>query len=826
MKKILSLVFIVLITGFSLAQKSYTISGTIVEKQSRQPIEYATITLENQAKKGKLIGIISDKNGHFSLEAPQGKYELKVSFFSFKEYIQPNFIVNKSTDLGVITLSEDATELEAVEVIAQRSSVEMRLDKKIYNVGTDMTVKGGSITDVLSNVPSVSVDLEGNISLRGSENVKILINGKPSALSGMDNQTLQQLPAESIEKIEVITNPSSRYQAQGSSGIINIILKKGSGSGFTGSASANVGVPNNYGTSINLNYRKNNWTVFNTTSFRHRENPRTMRFEQTFLNSDKTPKEYQNEWRDASQNRENFTTNLGIEYLFNKTTSITGNFIFNTKHQKGKTLTNYQNFTPNKDTISTRNRTIETKGGGNNLQYSVNFIKKFNDKGHQLTADYQYSTNTENKEEDANEYLNPTKDNTLINSEKNTTDEDVKLHLIQMDYVLPIDKNMQFEAGYRSNFTLSNIDYKLYNQSVLDDKLSNNFIYKEKIHAVYAQIGAKINQWNASLGLRGEYTDTESLLLNTNETHYNNYFKLFPSVFIGYTFSNDIQMNVSYTKRLQRPMSRMLNPFVSRTGRSNLFSGNPNLNPTFTNSYEWSILKRWDKVTLNSSLYYRHTTDVFSFIQIETGESISIQDKNGQVSNIPIALRKPINLATENSYGLEITTTYTPAQNWKIMWDLNLFNKDVIGSYSYQNSSKETVNQSLNSNDFSWFSRLNIKVALPYQIDMQTLAMYIGPQKDAQSHRKGMFSADIAFSKDVLNRKGTISLSINDILNSKKMISDTQTTSLFTHSQMQWRQRQILLNFIYRFGGSKTSNKKNTKRTASDSSPSLEEMAF
>lgn len=821
------LFFLLLVTSTLFAQKKFTISGKVVEQGTQQPLEYATVVFEDPQNKTSLVGGISDAKGIFHVEVPQGIYNLKISFFSFKEYSVKNFNVKASTDIGTIALSENIAELDAVEVVAERSTVEMRLDKKIYNVGSDMLVKGGSITDVLGNVPSVSVDLEGTISLRGSENVKILINGKPSALSGMDSQTLQQLPAESIEKIEVITNPSARYDAQGTAGIINIVLKQGKGLGFTGSTSVNAGFPNNYGASLNLNLRKNKWTFFNNTSLQYREHPQTMAIEQQLLNSEQNVKSFQNENRNSNRIRKGLSLNLGAEYRLNNKTSITNSIVWNKRDQNKSTQTFFENFDAEKNPVSSRNRWITENEKDQGFQYSLNFERKFDKDGHRFTADYQFSTNLEKSSGVSNETL--LENQNLINHEETFSDESIKEHLLQMDYTLPIDEQTQFEAGYRGKFSESDTDYRLGETQngtfVANSDFSNRFIYNENIQALYTQLGTKFGAFNLMAGLRMEHTAIVSTLVNTHKNYPKNYLQWFPSLFLGYSFSENSQVSLNYTRRLQRPHSRALNPFITREGRTNLFSGNPNLDASLTNSFEAGFLNRWEQFSLNASVYYRNTTQAFNFVALETGDVIDIENADGSVSQVPVMIRQPINLATENHLGVEFATTYTPFPRWKIMWDLNFFKRNTTGNYSYENSLGETVSQNFNSQNYSWFSRMNIKIPLPYQIDMNTMAMYMGPNKDAQSSRKGEFGMDLALSKEVFNKKGTISLNIRDLFNSRRMISDTHTPNVNTHSQMQWRTRQISLNLTYRFGNNNSPSKKKPKQNRNDDS-SFEEMTY
>lgn len=787
--------------------QDFSLTGKVIDSDTKEPLEYATIVMEKADNPQEVTGGITDAQGNFDVKAPRGTYHLKVQFFSYKTHEIKNFNLNANKQLGTITLHIDVAELEGVEVMAERTTVELHLDKKIYNVGQDLTVKGGSVSDVLDNVPSVSVDVEGKVSLRGNENVRILINGKPSALSGVGDEALRQLPAESIERVEIISNPSARYDAEGTAGIINIILKKGRGLGFMGSVVTTVGTPETYGLSTNLSLRKEKWTFFNNTSFDYRKAPGEMSFYQTYYDNNGNVSGYQDDLRENNRLRKGINFNLGAEYRITDNTSITNNVIFSYRKGDNVVDANFNNYDENRVLSVQRYRGNFEDETDKKFQYSFNFEHKFNDKGHKLTADYQYSTSTDDEIAQIKETVLTT--NTALPTEKNINYEEEKSHLVQVDYVLPFgkDNKTQFEAGYRGSFDQSDTDFTMGYLDVngnltVDANYSNHFIFDQNVNAVYTQLGTKAGKWNFMGGLRMEHTDITSLLVDTNEDYSKSYTDLFPSLYAGYEFSESQQLSVSYSRRLQRPRSRFMNPFVSRSSNTNMFSGNPDLNPTYTNAYDIAYLKRWEKFSLNSSIYYNYSTQTFEFVSLETGDFVTIDNPSDPSSPtlVPIMLRRPINLSDESRFGVEFTATYTPKRNWRFMWNINFFNSKTEGTYSYVNYLNQTIKQNFSAENTSWFTRLTAKIPLPYKIDFQTNMMYMGPRKTAQSNIKGMFSTNVALSKEVLKGKGTLSLNVSDLFNTRMMKSDTWTETIYSYSEMQWRCRQILLNFTYRFG--------------------------
>lgn len=816
MKKSLFYLFL-LASELVLGQQMLKVSGKVLEASTKQPLEYATITLQNVTEKKELSGGITDAKGNFLIEAPAGTYVLKIQFFSFKTYENSRFVLREDKNIGTISLEDDVAQIEGVEVVGKKTTVEMRLDKKVYNVGDDMTVKGGSITDVLDNVPSISVDSEGTISLRGSESVRVLINGKPSALSGMSSETLKQLPAEMIERVEVVTNPSARYEAEGTAGIINIVLKKGQGLGLTGSASTFVGVADteNYGASVNLNLRQKKFNFFNTTSYRYNNAKGRHVFEQESLNNSGVTQSFQNEYRDNWRLRRGWNTNFGVEYSLTDKISITNSIMYGENNNRNDSDVSIFNYNPYWVLVSDRLRENNQKNKQNNLQYSFNYDQAFNDEGHKLTIDYQYSNDNNDENGDIFDIQNERTSNL---SKKND-------HLVKADYVFPIDKNTQFEAGYQGRFGNSDTDYQVFDEIAgvftLNTNYSNHFIYKENVNAFYTQFGKKFGKINTMLGLRLEDTDITIREVQTGESK-KKYTSLFPSAFLGYEFSQNNQVSISYTRRLQRPSGRFINPFTSRTGNTNLFRGNPDLDPTYTNAFDLGYLTHLGKVTLNMSAYYNYSTQVFQFVIQESGEFVNIAGLN-----VPVMINTPANLANQTRFGAEFTTTYSPKANWRFTWNVNLFNEKTEGDFTYTNYLGNPVTQNLDATTTSWFTRLSAKILLPLSIDFQTTGMYTGPRKTAQSDIQGNFFLTAAFSKEILNKKGTLSLNINDVFNSRKMKSDTHTATVNSYSEMQWRPRQATLNFTYRFGSS-TDNKKRQQRNRQQNEETSggEEMMF
>jgi outer membrane receptor protein involved in Fe transport len=798
--------------------KVIQVSGIVLDKDNGIPLEYATLILQSVENPSQVTGGITDQNGRFNVEAKIGDYNIRVEYISYKTYTLSNKNLIDNTNLGTISIAMDVAQLNEVELIAERTTVELRLDKKVYNVGQDLTVKGGSVTDVLDNVPSVSVDVEGNISLRGNGSVRILINGKPSALSGLSPEALQQLPADAIEKVEVITNPSARYDAEGTAGILNIILKQNKTLGLNGAVNATVGTPKNNAGTVNLNLRRDKFNLFTTTTFRNNEGPGNGFNKQENFNSDGQTVSFQEEKRSYLRNNNDFNANIGLEYFINDNSSITNSFVVRRSSGGTDVDVDFVNFNKNRVKTLARERISNETEVDNNFQYSINYQKKFKKDGHTLTADYQYSTGDEM--EDTYIYETILGENISLPNERTLTDENQKNQLIQADYILPLgkDNQAQFELGYRGTFNTFNTTFNFSTQNtagnyISDPNFSNTLEYKEYVNAAYTQLGTKWEAFSLLGGLRMEHSNIDVNLLETNELENKTYTNWFPSVFLGYEFAENDQITLSFSRRLRRPRNWYINPFVSRSSNTNLRQGNPDLDPTFTNAFDLGYITRSDQFTFTTSGYYNKSTGIFEFIRQETGDFVSIPNPN-DINNpvtVPIILSKPVNLATEKRIGMEFTTTYTPIRNWRFTWNVNLFQRALRGDYSFVNSNREDVTQVFDADNFSWFSRLSAKVVLPYAIDFQSNIFYMGPSLDAQSRNKGMLNTSVAFSREILKDKGTISLNVSDLFNSRKRMSETRTPNVFSDSEFQWRERQINLTLVYRFNQKKNSAKKDSQ---------------
>ncbi|QLE02947.1 TonB-dependent receptor [Galbibacter sp. BG1] len=786
-------------------QKQISVTGKAIDAETGQPLEYATLVLESIDNPGDVTGGVTDPDGNFDVEAPAGKYTIRLEYISYKSYVLNNQNITEDKVLGTIKLSLNVSELDAVEVTGEKTTVEIRLDKKVYNIGKDLTTSGGTVSDALNNVPSVTVDVEGAIALRGNENVRILINGKPSALAGFGStEALRQLPSDAIEKVEVITSPSARYDAEGTAGILNIILKKEKTLGFNGSVNLNTGYPTTGQVNANLNLRTDKFNIFTTLGHSYREPPGNAFFDNNYFNANSSFSRIIED-REYTREDQGFNINLGMEYFLTESSSITGSFFTRFSDEQDRTKNNTTRFVGTDIDSRTIREEIE-KEDDNTYQGSLNYTNKFNDDGHQLTADLQYSFDKEivNTNIGENQFF-PT--DSIINLERVFEDEIENEFLAQADYVLPMGE-AQFEAGFRSTFEKNVNDYQLdvfnVNTGVFetDFGITNEFTYREDVNAVYSQYGNKFGKFSFLAGLRLENTRlrgnvesdltdeelTDTLGINFDPDFDKNFLNLFPTVNLTYEIQENENITLGYNRRINRPRGWFVNPFPSRSSRANIFQGNPDLNPAFADAFDLGYLRRWEKLTLTSSIYYQRETDAFERVQTETGVFTS--------DGIEIIRSIPINLATEQRYGGEVGVMYSGIKWLRLNGSFNFFKFEKDGEY-------EGIDYG--ASNTSWFSRLSAKVNLPYKIDWQTNGFYSGPRENSQTKTEGILSVDTAISKDILNENATISLNISDVFNSRirrsftESFNDMGDLAFTSDSEFQWRQRQFTISFIYRF---------------------------
>ncbi|MGI9541910.1 MAG: TonB-dependent receptor domain-containing protein [Cyclobacteriaceae bacterium] len=764
------------------------IKGKVLDASTKAPLGYTTVGVFSARDSSLVNGGVSDEAGTFFLRVPPGKYYASVQFLSYQTRVIKNIeaVPGSPVDLGEISLIEDSEVLDEVVVTGEKSQMEFALDKKIFNVGKDLATRGGTAVDILDNIPSVQVDVEGNVSLRGSQSVRMLINGKPSGLLGSDNGGLRQLQSNMIEKVEIITNPSARYEAEGSAGIINIVLKKEQRKGLNGSFDFTVGTPNTYGTAINLNYRTQKLNFFTSYGIRYRKGPGVGSLYQEVFRNDSTFITDQSNKR----RRGGLSNNIrfGADYFFNPKNTLTTALTIRLGDDDNISETTYEDFLFNLDNpTGVTVRTDEEREDESNIEYSLSFKREFKKKDHELTLDVRYQDNSEEENSDlTNSFFTPemTPDGTADLLQRSQNKENQTQLILQGDYVHPFGKEGRFEMGWRSSLRDINNDFLV--EESLDnvwqplEGLSNNFEYDENIHAGYLIYGDKPGKFSYQLGLRPEYSLVSTKLLQTNEINDRDYLNLFPSAHFTFDIGDESSLQMGYSRRVRRPRFWDLNPFFTFSDNRNFFSGNPNLDPEFSHSMEFGHIKHWENASLSSGIYYRHTDGVIERIR--------------RINDDGTSVTQPENLSTEDNYGFEFNVSVNPVKWWRLNGDFNFYRSITDGG---------NLGASFESDTYTWFTRGSTRFTIKKDIDVQLRFNYRAPRQTTQGRNKSMSSFDLAGSKDVLKDKGTLILSIRDIFNTRRRRYTSEGENFLSIGDFQWRARRATLTFNYRLNQKK-----------------------
>lgn len=777
------------------------VSGKLVDAANGQPLDFATVSLVRSADKHPVKAIQTDLNGNFSLSGlDKGLYLLRATFVGYLTYIKDSIAITPqkmNIQLGNVKLHRGKGMLKEVVVSAQKSQIKLGIDKKSFNVEQSLVSQGGSVTDLLNNVPSVQVDVDGNISLRGSTNVKVLINGKESALTGGDiSDILQSIPASAIETIEVITNPSSKYQAEGDSGIINIVLKKNVQKGFTGSASGSGGNNNTYNGTFSLAYQNGKFNIYSNYSYRHGDRIGNGTIDKT---TDETDGTVQTQDQVTNQKFVFSGQNIrsGIDYNLSPKTTISFSNNINLRnrdvYQNGPTVIDQDG-----NILQQVIQNNRSNGEGTNLDFSLDLDHKFKKKSEELTANIDFGYDKNNNSDDLNSYyyyyVNPsyfqsTQNNTTLATQRNLN--------VQADYTLPL-KDGKLEAGVRSTLNNSNNNFISDTLSSTngafnyDPFLSNRFIYKQSVEAVYTNYQHSFGNFSVQAGLRLEDAFINTQLIDSNITKYKqDYFRVYPSLFLTEKLSEDQTLQLSYSRRVTRPNSRQLSPFLNEGNRLNYSEGNPNLLPEDTHSFELSYINYWKTVTLTSSLYYRLTYDNIQQVTLPLTPN-----------NKDTTLTVFQNIKSASNAGYELIAKVSPSSILDITGNVNVYYRYIEGDQALGIST---------TSGYAWNGNLTANIKPLKKLGIQLRGDYQGPQVIPQGTMKAMYGVDGGLKYDI-TKTLNVSMNSRDIFNTRKFVSDIKyNTPSFNSAQISDRRfstRTAIFTMAYRFGNNGISQKR------------------
>lgn len=774
---------ILTLATFSLySQSNYTITGTVIDTEG-QPQIGASVALHNPKDSSIITGAATKVGGNFKFEAKAGNYYIRITSVGMEPKVLDNINLTADMKLGIIKTEQSSELTDEVLVTAEKSIMELKLDKRIYNVNKDATNIGRNGSEILDNIPSVNVDPEGNVSLRGSGNVQILLDGKQSGMVSNDPESLRQLMGDMIERIEIITNPSARYDAQGEVGIINIVLKKKQEAGYNGNIELRTGYPDNHAVTVSSNYRSESMNLFGSVGANYRNSPGSGNTDQRFYVYDTF--NYTNTDLDRERGGTGLNFNIGSDFYLDDDNTLTfaGNYRFRDGDNLSKII--YSDYLPDGSLYRTTNRDDNENESKNDIELNLTYEKKFGgNKDHYLRFDSRYEQNKDIENSDITQSNSLTVDGT---QQQSYNLEFERNQLYQLDYVYPFSEEGKFETGAKANLRKVDNDYyvkeKVGDEFEFLDGFNNNFVYYENIIAAYVMLGNQIDKFGWQVGVRSEYSDITSELLKTNYTNQRDYVNFFPSAHFNYKIGELNSLQASYSSRIQRPWFRSLMPFSSFTDSRNIWGGNPDLNPEYTDSYELGYLLNWEKGSILSNVYYRRGTDII--------QSVTYIDSEG------ITQIRPSNIGIQNSYGVEFNISNDITDWWNTNANFNLYSSTITGN--------ETV-YNLNSEYFSWNTRFSSKMKFS-GYNFQITANYRAPEDTPQGQNLSMWWLDFGLSTDILDNNATLTLSGQDVFSTRLRRSVVNGETFSRESDHQWRKGQVTLTFAYRINQAKKREK-------------------
>ena len=768
--------FLGVLVGYA---QNFLVTGKVIDGNNLKPFEYVDITIYDNSGNKIITGGFSDIDGEFNIDISAGTYLLKASFIGYKSF-EKRFATGeeKEIKMGRIVLKEEVKRMEEIQVVGQKSGMSLEIDKKVFNVEQTIVADGASASELLENIPSVEVDTEGNVSLRNNSSVEIWINGKPSGLSGSDRgQILEMLPAETIEKVELITNPSAKYNPEGSVGIINLVLKENRKGGYFGSVSlgGNYREGNPYpggNLGLNFTYSDPKWDVFLNASARHNlRNNESYNNRTSFSASQDTT--YLNQYNTRNNNHTNGFLRAGFTYHIDEKNDfgISGMGMVGANQSNNKIL--YYQLNQALDTTQYRIRTTGNEGFMSFYNATVDYKHIFNKDNEELSASFNYFGSMRDNKSD---YHNWSQINDKITEKKDyqTSKSNDNNFSLQADYYKKFNKDSKLEVGLKAEYKTSNSIDRSFNENMEEDLSQYNpFDYTEQIYAAYASYGNKWDWFGLQVGLRAEET-----LTSANEVK-RDYFQLFPSAYLSFQLPKDNELQLNYTRRINRPRGWIINNHVDRTDPTNISYGNPLIDPEYSNNLEFNYLKTWDMHTLSVGAFYSYTENVIQRVQKlnDNGVMESTWDNinHSQSAGIDITAKNRL----FNNY-LDLTTTAT--------------------AYYYQLGENADYNIS-KTETFSWNARINANVKIISNLSAQVTGYYNSPRLIAQGSMGHRYGMDLGLKASFLEKALNLTFTVRDVLNSRSKSSrETWGENFHEESGNLSSGRSYRLTLSYNFG--------------------------
>lgn len=808
-RKILLLTMVMCIVSVKLNAQTTAegkITAKLVDAQNNETIPYANAILVDRKSKALVKGAQTDANGNLIMSSiPNGVFTFKISYIGYQTMVRDSVSISdiaKTINLGEIKMkTAKGTALNEVTITAQKSSMQLGIDKKVFAVDQSLVSEGGSAADLLQNVPSVQTDIEGNVSLRGSGGVRVLIDGKPSLIAGGNvAQILQSLPASSIESVELITNPSAKYDAEGQSGIINIVLKKNKKLGLNGSVALTAGSRDNYNASTNLSFQNKKINLYGNYSYRYGNRIGGGFNNITYLNST-FPTVYADQINDSKSLEKGHNVKAGIDYYVTDQSVLSFTAGFNDRRNEQKELLSINKLGQNRNPLELSNRNNNNTGESGSYDLALDFSHKFKKPKEELTFNFSFSEGDNDNLQlyRTNIYnINGSPSNTLPALQNNNRSGTNRNYNIQADYTLPLGEMGKLETGYRSQIRLSESSTyadafnNLTGEFDLDYALSNDFDNKDQVHAIYVNYQNHLKNFGYQFGLRAEDAklNTQMGMYTTSGLNYTPgkvaYTRLYPSVFLSQKLEGDQQVQLNYSRRVNRPRGWDTNPFLDVSDPLNYRQGNPNLRPEDVHAFELGYSKFWKRITLTSSIYLRQTNDVIQRVRTNP-------DEEG------ITITTPQNLTRQLNTGFELIGRVDVAKAWNFTANVNIYQSNIKGVPAFG---------IVENSGFSWNANLTNNFILPYNISVQIKGDYRAPEVMAQGTRNAMYALDAGAKYDFKNKKSSLSLNVRDVFNTRAWAMTTEANNTIIDFRRRMQGTMANLTFSYRFGKNDFSFKK------------------
>ena len=806
--KILAIGILILIAVRGYSQKNIKISGMLTDSITHMPIPFATVALLNQQTKALIKGAQTDTSGHFVLEnLPAGAFTLRVSYVGYNNFLKEDILIDPATgDLNLVTLLMSASKnsiLKEVAITAKKEALQNIDGKKVFSVNQSLVSKGGNAADLLQNVPTLQIDGTGNISLRGSTNVKVLIDGKPSIIADGDiAKILQSIPASAIENIEVIPNPPANYDANGE-GIVNIILKKNSRPGLNGSVNIGGGTRENYNGDASLSYQSGKVNVYGNYSLKNGNTLVTGRQNYTFLKPTDSVKYTNETFPYVIRNKIQFVK-AGVDYLLTPQSTLSLSASFNTRNAHQNQLLSLTNYSAADVLLESYNRFNTVTNNNKSYEFDLDYNLRFKKPKEELSFNFSYAYGSFQDYEQYTTRYNPVNgvqssniDTPLISDTRHHSTN----YNIQADYVLPVGKSGQFSAGYRTQITLGDNDQYAYNVFsagptpfyTFTDLFSSN----NQVDAVYVNYKDQIGNFSYQAGVRGEdsHLDATFMSYNTTDMLVATPIKvpvigLYPSVLLTEKLENNSQLQFTFANRLSKPTVRQFNSTTDFSDPTNYRTGNPNLVPQSVTNLELDYNKTWQNITFTSGIYYNMIHNVIKYIQSDP--------VNGETTTMPE------NLKYSNTTGLELIGHLTIVKGWDLIANANIFDQDNAAAPQYGISA---------NNGISWNANITTNVTPVQRLSFQIHADYTAPYYLLQDRNRANYGMDAAAKYDFAGNRASLSFNANDIFNTRKRAILRSSDDLLIDLEVRTISSRATFTFSYRFGaGSGASKRKQVKR--------------